>query len=225
MEMAARKQAQTQAQGELSDGSASGLTAQTSHIGDASIADSETPLVKIGSSATGTELLQEGDSLNSNSHSNSSSSNGQLQIPAAAYHRGPPLQESDDKGVATSLPIGVAPASKSKKRRIFKTPISTVTSSILANRPRRKRTDTDDALTTTTSQAAESIDGKLVGAEILTPPSSSSDIDRQLGHNDGKGNEGVLRRVYDTWALTSLGVANIGPVAGQSRTQLVCLHG
>ena len=199
---------------------ASGITAQSSHVGDASIADSETPLVKMASSASGNTTGQL-----------------QVQVPEVAYRpddghpatSGPSQSDtksphsSDDKPVAMAMAGGASNKKASKKRRIFrKNPISTVTSSILATRPRRKRADTDDSpFGAAGSQISDSvvIDGsgsKSVVAEVVSAHNSGSELDRELGHNDGKGTEGILQRVYDTWALTSLGVANIGPVAGQA---------
>ena len=195
------------------DGATSGITVQTSNIGNASM-NSETPLIKMASSASGTEL-----SLGEVSQ------NTQLQVPAVAYYPGgyagqsPPGSPAgmDDKPVATTRTgkYGSRKLANTKKRWQFRAPISTVTSSILASRPKRKRMDTDDAFTAN-SQASDSVLSKDAVAQVISAQNSGSDLDRELGHNDGKGNEGVLRRVYDTWALTSLGVANIGPVAGQS---------
>lgn len=208
VEMVAQRQ---EGAGGITTTTGSAITAQSSHVGDASIADSTTPLVKMASS----ELSLASSSAPSNK--------AHLQVPAVVYHspasqgvaRGPASPAGfDDKPIVATGFRNIADAPRSNKRRLFKAPISTVTSSVLASRPRRKRTDTDDAFTAN-SQTTGSVSSKTAVTEPGSPGSAGTEVDRQLGHNDGKGNEGVLRRVYDTWALTSLGVANIGPVAGQ----------
>lgn len=104
----------------------------------------------------------------------------------------------------------------SKKRRFFRDPISTITSTMVPGRPKRSASgmNEDDVASAASSAAPNAM---ISVQEVVSKQSenlNSSKVE-QLGYGDGKGTEGVLRRVYDTWALTSLGLANIGPIAGE----------
>lgn len=126
----------------------------------------------------------------------------------------------------------------SRRRRLFGDPVSTITSSIGAGLPGKKRrkakkegrqqqqqlggrtaaaATTTTAATTDVSNDSLSSSNGMVTVKAVSSKHSAQDstIDQELGYNDGRGSEGVLRRVYDTWALTSLATANIGPIAGK----------
>ena len=130
--------------------------------------------------------------------------------------------ETSKRQIAQSNHARTVSAIQKERRKWLKDPISTVTSSIIARtRPRKKREkDLDDgpAGLSSTSSGFEINERTLTVKTVTAKHSDSpiSTIDQELGYGDGKGNEGVLRRVYDTWALTAIATANIGPIAGQS---------
>lgn len=115
---------------------------------------------------------------------------------------------------------------RGKKVRILREPISTITSTLPPGSINNKNTNksaggsalkasSSSSSGDTTAVASGSGSGELVVVKQQQHIDQHS-LDQELGYNDGKGSEGVLRRVYDSWSLTSIAVANIGPVAGGS---------
>lgn len=105
-----------------------------------------------------------------------------------------------------------------KKAGKLRDPISTITSSLLGFGKISRQGKQNEPLNGSSSGSSSAT---LTGSTGIKPVSSKgshsgdSSLDQELGHKAGTGNEGVLRRVYDTWALTSIATANIGPIAGE----------
>jgi len=97
-------------------------------------------------------------------------------------------------------------------------PISTITSSLLGLGKSSKHSRQNEPIDGSSSgSSSATLTGSTAVKPVSTKGSQSGDssLDQELGHNGGTGNEGVLRRVYDTWALTSIATCNIGPIAGE----------
>lgn len=186
----------------------------SSHVGDISLADSETPLVRLDRMASSTSVSTSNKPGFETPVTEASSIRLEMYTPSTEQDNGSvkAVQDANAPGLAAPISLLDAKQSKPKGKRLklfSRQPIATFTSS-MATRPRRKRTDTDAA----SSQPAES--SSVVSVKDVVGKASQSSttaVDQELGWHVGA--EGVLCRVYDTWALTSLGVANIGPVAGR----------
>ena len=134
------------------------------------------------------------------------------------------IKASEHQATHVTQPTPVRGTNK-RRRKMLRDPISTITSSIMVGtRTRKKKKKKQDLV-----QAASIADSSALAVKDMadTKKASSnhsdweeSTIDQEVGYGDGKGNEGVLRRVYDTWALTSIATANIGPIAGWSSIAL-----
>lgn len=122
---------------------------------------------------------------------------------------------------------------KRRQRRLLREPITTITSSL----GRKRTANTAGAHTngTGTSSAAgllavsgsadrsSSFKSDATGHSLSESTSKASDtspphspaVDAEIGINDVRGTNGILKRVHDSWSLIGLTLANIGPVAGQ----------
>lgn len=163
--------------------------------GDVSLADSRTPLVRAGSSVYTASSIKDGD----DSGSSSNKAREDVSTPDTDVSHGKPIDDTPAE------PVIQAGKGKRRRRLLFRQPIATVTSTLA--RAKTPRTNDSPPSVYTPGSGGETPKDALFKA-----PSDATD--HELGYNDGKGTEGILRRVYDTWSLTSLGVANIGPISG-----------
>lgn len=163
--------------------------------GDVSLADSRTPLVRAGSSVYTASSVKDLDDSGS-----SNKAREKIDTPDTDISFGNPLD------VKAAEPVKQAEKHKRRRRLLFRQPIATVTSSLARSKP--PQTNDSPPSVYTPGSGGETPKDNLFKA-------SSGASDHELGYNDGKGTEGILRRVYDTWSLTSLGVANIGPISGE----------
>ena len=164
--------------------------------GDVSLADSRTPLVRAGSSVYTASSIKDGD----DSGSSSNRAREDVSTPDTEISHGKPIDVSP-----AAEPVIQAGKGKRRRRLLFRQPIATVTSTLARGKTLRTN-DSPPSLYTPGSG------GETPKDALFKAPSDATD--HELGYNDGKGTEGILRRVYDTWSLTSLGVANIGPISG-----------
>lgn len=161
-----------------------------------------------------------------------------IEILTAAEDRGHPSSSKGPSTVMSRFKLLSRPQGKQRRRRrLFREPITTITSSV--GRKRNANTTAEAAttggITTTTSSAAgllavgkppgrsESYQDDVTGHSLSqftskassgSPPHSPA-IDAELGINDVRGTNGLLKRVHDSWSLIGLTIANIGPVAGR----------
>lgn len=172
--------------------------------GDVSLADSRTPLVRAGSSVYTASSIKDGDDSGS-----SDQVRDNIGTPDTDISHGKPVDDTPAE------PVIQAGKRKRRRRLLFRQPIATVTSTLA--RAKTSRTNDSPPSVYTPGSGGESPKDALFKA-----PSDATD--HELGYNDGKGTEGILRRVYDTWSLTSLGVANIGPISGGLRQALIFIR-
>lgn len=177
-------------------------------------------------------------------------------IPAHTIEISPgPQQESvphSTKSHRFRLPLSMRPSkhNRRRRRRLFREPITTITSSIMPGRKHRaignSNTANNASITTGTSSAAGLLavpghpghsrslpDDDATGHSLTEYPSKTSAsspphtpaIDAESGINDVRGTNGLLKRVHGSWSLIGLCMANIGPVPGgfPSRSWDICI--
>jgi hypothetical protein len=126
---------------------------------------------------------------------------------------------------------------KTSRRRFLREPITTITSSMgrkrhgvgQNNNVNSVATSAAGLLSRTQGTSSSPNNGGLLNvpgnnaksspsmSDLASKSSSSppgSAVDSENGINDINGTHGILHRVYDSWSLISLTIANIGPVAG-----------
>lgn len=124
-------------------------------------------------------------------------------------------------------PVRAAPAKR--RRLLFSNPVTTISSTVAtaagtARTSKNAKKHHDDRKDVKDEEAA--VESIVIHAGMLPvksdisnasalPSPTAAPTEHVLSYGNGKGNEGVLRRVYDLWALTSLGLANIGPLQGK----------
>lgn len=159
-----------------------------------------------------------------------SSSTAQIAEPVQA--------QADQQHGSTSKPSRFKlrlPKPGKRRRRLFREPITTITSTIMPGR--KRNTSTGNGATTagtnTTSTAgllapprfgrlASTLADDATGHSLTEFPSKTSggypqspSVDAESGINDVRGTNGLLQRVHGSWSLIALTMANIGPVPGE----------
>lgn len=149
-----------------------------------------------------------------------------------------PVQAQADQHGSTSKPSRFKlrlPKPGKRRRRLFREPITTITSTIMPGRKRNTHTGNGatTAGTNTTSTAgllapprfgrlASTLSDDATGHSLTEIPSKTSGgypqsppVDAESGINDVRGTNGLLQRVHGSWSLIALTMANIGPVPGE----------
>ena len=218
-----------------------------STTGQISFADSQSPLIAtisgqpqpFSQSATtdDTSTRNEAEALKASSYA------AEAQYPpkhdrwssfgsAARHDLQDDIAKKDAQPQATVDVRSIHSHTKKRKRlwRKFTNPVATVASNFTISRQQGKDTINNvrpplghlDSLPAASDSSQSTNSLQKADAKVPDGNATGGVVEHTLSYGDGKGKEGVLRRVYDAWDLTAVGVANIGPLQGKAVDSILC---